>query len=213
MADFLETEAGTIHARGVKSSAGPCAGPGPGRRKACGTGAGPSGSEARFPYKPYELSRFSQPGRGPRSGPPPSRPGRLGKRSGAGSPPTPSGPARAGTVTERQEGAWRVLPLEGTFELVYEDGQGAWSARTLRARELKLGPGRTLLGGIDGGRGGYRGFRVDRIRRLTTSRAASASRPASSTSPRPAPRRNAGSARPSTAGWARAGGAAPSRAA
>jgi predicted DNA-binding transcriptional regulator YafY len=60
-----------------------------------------------------------------------------------------------------------VLPLEGSFELVYEDGQGAWSARTLQARELKLGPGRTLLGGIDRGRGGYRGFRVDRIRRLT----------------------------------------------
>ena len=71
------------------------------------------------------------------------------------------------SVAERQEGAWRVLPLEGTFELVYEDGAGAWSARTLQARELKLGPGRTLLGGIDRGRGGYRGFRVDRIRRLT----------------------------------------------
>nr|WP_246696873.1 hypothetical protein [Methylobacterium planeticum] len=68
---------------------------------------------------------------------------------------------------ERREGAWRVLPLEGTFEIVYEDGQGAWSARRLQARELKLGPGRTLLGGIDRGRGGYRGFRVDRIRRLT----------------------------------------------
>ncbi|WP_336489058.1 hypothetical protein [Methylobacterium nigriterrae] len=70
-------------------------------------------------------------------------------------------------TAERQEGAWRVLPLEGTFELVYEDGRGAWSARTLQARELKLGPGRTLIGGIDRGRGGYRGFRVDRIRRLT----------------------------------------------
>ncbi|MDR7037236.1 hypothetical protein J2X36_001983 [Methylobacterium sp. BE186] len=68
---------------------------------------------------------------------------------------------------ERQEGAWRVLPLEGSFELVYEDGNGAWSARRLEARELKLGPGRTLIGGIDRGRGGYRGFRVDRIRRLT----------------------------------------------
>ncbi|WP_409568161.1 hypothetical protein [Methylobacterium sp. E-066] len=37
----------------------------------------------------------------------------------------------------------------------------------MAARELKLGPGRTLLGGIDARRGGYRGFRVDRIRRLT----------------------------------------------
>lgn len=36
----------------------------------------------------------------------------------------------------------------------------------LEARELRLGPGRTLLGGIDARRGGYRGFRVDRIRRL-----------------------------------------------
>ncbi|MDP4022256.1 hypothetical protein Q8W71_06455 [Methylobacterium sp. NEAU 140] len=64
-------------------------------------------------------------------------------------------------------GAWRTLPLEGRFDLVYEDGTGAWSSRRLAARELRLGPGRTLLGGIDAARGGYRGFRVDRIRRLT----------------------------------------------
>ena len=63
--------------------------------------------------------------------------------------------------------AWRVMPLHARFDLVYEDGQGVWSARTLDARELKLGPGRTLLGGIDRARGSYRGFRVDRIRRLT----------------------------------------------
>jgi predicted DNA-binding transcriptional regulator YafY len=68
---------------------------------------------------------------------------------------------------ERQEGRWRVLPLEGTFEIVYEDSRGAWSTRRVEARALKLGPGRTLLGGIDRGRGGYRGFRADRIRRLT----------------------------------------------
>lgn len=68
---------------------------------------------------------------------------------------------------ERQEGQWRVLPLEGTFEIVYEDSRGAWSTRRVEARELKLGPGRTLLGGLDRGRGGYRGFRADRIRRLT----------------------------------------------
>jgi predicted DNA-binding transcriptional regulator YafY len=37
----------------------------------------------------------------------------------------------------------------------------------VEARELKLGPGRTLLGGIDRNRSGYRGFRADRIRRLT----------------------------------------------
>ncbi|MHB2206746.1 hypothetical protein [Methylobacterium sp. CM6257] len=63
--------------------------------------------------------------------------------------------------------AWRTLPLDGHFDLVYEDATGAWSNRSLEARELKLGPGRTLLGGIDARRGGYRGFRVDRIRRLT----------------------------------------------
>ncbi|GJD56892.1 hypothetical protein MTDSW087_04585 [Methylobacterium dankookense] len=62
---------------------------------------------------------------------------------------------------------WSLMPLSGRFELVYEDGQGVWSRRTVEARELKLGPGRTLLGGIDPGRGGYRGFRTDRIRRLT----------------------------------------------
>jgi predicted DNA-binding transcriptional regulator YafY len=68
---------------------------------------------------------------------------------------------------ERQEGAWRVLPIEGAFEIVYEDSRGLWSTRFLDARELKLGPGRTLIGGIDRARGGYRGFRADRIRRLT----------------------------------------------
>ena len=68
---------------------------------------------------------------------------------------------------ERQEGAWRVLPLEGAFEIVYEDSRGIWTTRVLDARELKLGPGRTLLGGIDRTRGGYRGFRADRMRRLT----------------------------------------------
>ena len=62
---------------------------------------------------------------------------------------------------------WSLMPLTGRFELVYEDGQGVWSRRTVEARELKLGPGRTLLGGIDPARGGYRGFRTDRIRRLT----------------------------------------------
>jgi predicted DNA-binding transcriptional regulator YafY len=70
--------------------------------------------------------------------------------------------------TERQEGAWRVVPIEGAFEIVYEDSRGLWSTRFLDARELKLGPGRTLIGGIDRARGGYRGFRADRIRRLTS---------------------------------------------
>jgi hypothetical protein len=75
--------------------------------------------------------------------------------------PGPKGPFRAPAA------GWRILPLAGTFTLVYEDRSGAWSSRTLEARELKLGPGRTLLGGIDRARGLYRGFRVDRIRRLT----------------------------------------------
>ncbi len=61
---------------------------------------------------------------------------------------------------------WQVLPLEGLFEIVYEDSRGAWSTRLLDARELKLGPGRTLLGGIDRRHGLYRGLRADRIRRL-----------------------------------------------
>ena len=82
-------------------------------------------------------------------------------------PSDPAPPAPAPEASERQEGRWRVLPLEGTFEIVYEDSRGAWSTRRVDARELKLGPGRTLLGGIDRGRGGYRGFRADRIRRLT----------------------------------------------
>jgi hypothetical protein len=77
------------------------------------------------------------------------------------------GQTHEGQAREGQEGRWRVLPLEGTFEIVYEDSRGAWSTRRVEARELKLGPGRTLLGGIDRGRGGYRGFRADRIRRLT----------------------------------------------
>lgn len=64
-------------------------------------------------------------------------------------------------------GAWRTLPLEGAFEVVYEDARGAWTTRTLDARELKLGPGRTLLGGTDRAHGLYRGLRADRIRRLT----------------------------------------------
>ena len=74
---------------------------------------------------------------------------------------------RQDAFVERQEGAWRVLPIEGRFELVYEDGNGAWSVRRLQAHELKIGPGRVLVGGTDRDRDGYRGFRADRIHRLT----------------------------------------------
>ncbi|MFE1602345.1 hypothetical protein [Methylobacterium sp. ID0610] len=68
---------------------------------------------------------------------------------------------------ERQDGAWRVLPIEGRFELVYEDGKGAWTVRHLAAHELKIGPGKVLVGGTDRDRDAYRGFRADRIHRLT----------------------------------------------
>jgi hypothetical protein len=76
-------------------------------------------------------------------------------------PAQPSAPARAPAA------AWQIVPVSGLFDIVYEDRAGIWTSRTIEARELKLGPGRTLLGGIDQARGLYRGFRVDRIRRLT----------------------------------------------
>ncbi|WP_407068099.1 hypothetical protein [Methylobacterium crusticola] len=60
-----------------------------------------------------------------------------------------------------------MLPLEGRLELVYEDRAGAWSVRRLQAHELKIGPGRVLVGGTDHDRDGYRAFRADRIHRLT----------------------------------------------
>lgn len=61
---------------------------------------------------------------------------------------------------------WQVVPLSGCFEVVYEDARGTWTTRILDARELKLGPGRTLLGGTDRAHGLYRGLRTDRIHRL-----------------------------------------------
>ena len=63
----------------------------------------------------------------------------------------------------RDEGAWRVFPLEGTLELHYRDVSGNPSRRRIVAHELKVGPGKTLLGGIDQTTDGYRGFRADRI--------------------------------------------------
>ncbi|WP_409565492.1 hypothetical protein [Methylobacterium sp. J-001] len=77
---------------------------------------------------------------------------------------------RPGRPCETPPSPWRTLPLNGRFDLVYEDVTGTWSSRSISARELKLGPGRTLLGGIDtrsGSSRGSRGFRVDRIRRRT----------------------------------------------
>jgi predicted DNA-binding transcriptional regulator YafY len=66
-------------------------------------------------------------------------------------------------TAERTEGAWRVYPMEGALELRYCDQFGNPSVRRILARELKVGPGKTLLGGIDMADDGYRGFRADRI--------------------------------------------------
>jgi hypothetical protein len=70
---------------------------------------------------------------------------------------------RFATPAVRTEGAWRVYPLEGALELHYRDVAGNSSRRRVLARELKVGPGKTLLGGIDMAVDGYRGFRADRI--------------------------------------------------
>ena len=67
---------------------------------------------------------------------------------------------------ESAPGAWRTLPLEGAYELSYCDEAGNPSLRRVMARELKVGPGKTLLGGIDMADDGYRGFRADRIEYL-----------------------------------------------
>ena len=56
-----------------------------------------------------------------------------------------------------------MYPLEGALELHYRDVAGNPSRRRVLARELKVGPGKTLLGGIDMAADGYRGFRADRI--------------------------------------------------
>ena len=58
------------------------------------------------------------------------------------------------------------MPLEGAYDLFYCDGAGNASRRRLHARELKVGPGKTLLGGIDQATDAYRGFRADRIEYL-----------------------------------------------
>ena len=67
---------------------------------------------------------------------------------------------------ESPHSAWRLLPLEGAYELSYCDEAGSPSRRRVIARELKIGPGKTLLGGIDMADDGYRGFRADRIEYL-----------------------------------------------
>jgi predicted DNA-binding transcriptional regulator YafY len=71
--------------------------------------------------------------------------------------------AQATEPAVRIEVAWRVYPLDGALELRYRNAAGRPSRRRIIARELKLGPGKTLLGGIDTADDGYRGFRADRI--------------------------------------------------
>jgi hypothetical protein len=63
-------------------------------------------------------------------------------------------------------GAWRALPLPGLFEIVYRDVSGAFTVRRVFAQELKVGPGKTILGGQDDRSGSYRGFRADRIEHI-----------------------------------------------
>ena len=62
--------------------------------------------------------------------------------------------------------AWQVLPIEGAYDLVYRDEAGHFSIRRIDAQELKIGPGKTILGGYCEARDGYRGFRADRIERI-----------------------------------------------
>jgi predicted DNA-binding transcriptional regulator YafY len=75
-------------------------------------------------------------------------------------------PGRNAPNEERIEGNWHVYPLEAALELDYVDQAGNPSRRWVIVRELKVGPGKMLLGGIDMTDDGYRGFRVDRIERL-----------------------------------------------
>ncbi len=70
-------------------------------------------------------------------------------------------------MEERIEGNWHIYPLEAALELDYVDQAGNATRRWVLARELKVGPGKMLLGGIDIlTEDSYRGFRVDRIQRL-----------------------------------------------
>jgi predicted DNA-binding transcriptional regulator YafY len=75
-------------------------------------------------------------------------------------------PETASAADQDAARAWRVVPLEGAYELTYCDQAGNPSTRRVIARELKIGPGKTLLGGIDMANDHYRGFRADRIESL-----------------------------------------------
>jgi len=65
-----------------------------------------------------------------------------------------------------RDSAWRTLPFEGVLKFAYLDSEGKGSLRRLVARELKIGPGKVLLCGIDFDLEVYRAFRADRIRML-----------------------------------------------
>ena len=67
---------------------------------------------------------------------------------------------------ELVQGPWRIVPLQGAFELSYRDEAGEPTRRTVAAQELKIGPGKTLLGAADMASNAYRGFRADRIEEL-----------------------------------------------
>lgn len=56
--------------------------------------------------------------------------------------------------------------MEGALELAYTDQAGHPSRRRIIVREVKIGLGKVLLGGIDMADGSYRGFRADRIERI-----------------------------------------------
>ncbi|MDQ4061476.1 MAG: hypothetical protein M3145_10315 [Pseudomonadota bacterium] len=80
--------------------------------------------------------------------------------------PTSVGMGNRATRSAPAPSAWQVLPLEGRFEIVYRDVSGRFSIRRIEAQELKVGPGKTLLGGYCAVADGYRGFRADRIERI-----------------------------------------------
>ena len=79
---------------------------------------------------------------------------------------TAPGPVPPLAAIPEGPGAWQVVPLEGAYELSYCDEAGNPSRRRVIARELRIGPGTTLLGGIDMENDHYRGFRADRIESL-----------------------------------------------
>ena len=85
------------------------------------------------------------------------------RAEGPSTEPAAAGRPNLDAVEERQDGAWHVYPLDGAMQLAYRDVAGNPSLRRILARELKVGPGKVLLGGSDAADDGYRGLRADRI--------------------------------------------------